>query len=67
MIEINEETFRKALADAFAAGRESGIFDLEMVLLGMIPQEFETLQITNIGDIAHLCTTEGYIRLGSLV
>lgn len=66
-LHLADETFRKAITEAFKAGYESGMFDLEMALLGLIPQEFQTLHITNIGDIAQIYTTEGYIRLDSLV
>lgn len=66
-LHLADETFRKAISDAFKAGRESGVFDLEMALLGMIPQEHQTLHITNIGDLAYIYTSKGYIRLDSLV
>ena len=67
MIELEEEVFRKALAEAFTAGRESGIFDLEMELLGYMPLEGNTAYLTNLGDVAHIYTPKGYLRLDSLV
>jgi len=66
-LHLADETFRKAISDAFKAGRESGVFDLEMALLGMMPDEGNTVHITNLGDIAHIYTSKGYIRLDSLV
>jgi hypothetical protein len=66
-LHLADETFRKAIAEAFKAGREAGIFDLEMALLGMMHDEHKTLHLVNLGDIAHVYTSEGYIRLASLV
>jgi hypothetical protein len=66
-LHLADETFRKAIAEAFKAGREAGIFDLEMTLLGMMHEEHKTLHLVNLGDIAHVYTSEGYIRLASLV
>jgi hypothetical protein len=66
-LHLADETFRKAIAEAFKAGRESGIFDLEMALLGMMPEEHKTLHLINLGDIVHIYTSDGYIRLDSLI
>lgn len=66
-LHLADETFRKAIAEAFKSGYEAGVFDLEMQLLGMMPQEHETLHLINLGDIAHIYTSKGYIRLDSLV
>lgn len=67
MMELEESTFRKAMADAFRAGRESGIFDLELELLGLMPLEGNNVYLINLGDIAHVYTAKGYVRLDSLV
>jgi hypothetical protein len=64
---LEDETFRKAIAEAFAAGREAGVFDLEMALLGMIPNEGDAVAITNVGNIAHVYVREGQIRLDALI
>lgn len=66
-LHLADETFRKAIAEAFRAGRESGIFDLEMALLGLMPNEYQPLTLLNLGDVAHVQTSKGYLRLDSLV
>jgi len=66
-LHLEDETFRKAIAESFAAGREAGVFDLEMALLGMIPNEGDAVAITNVGDIAHVYYRGSQIRLDALI
>jgi hypothetical protein len=66
-VRLADETFQKAIAEAYKAGRESGVFDLEMALLGMIPNEGDAVAITNVGNIAHVYVREGQIRLDALI